>query len=117
MKAFRDENGKIYLTTQEMSRFAPFEMVDVEHVVTQADALRLARELIEAAGVKLPKGKGDGSYECIPCPVIVDGQTEIRVSNCTHKCWDDNGGDDNRYDPLNTPAWIPLSDLLDWESI
>lgn len=124
MMAFRDDNGKIWLQREAPARGDRDVVQYVDYEVSQADALRLARELLEAAGVKLPEwvktsdrlpeGKGDGTYEQIPCLVVVDGQAEICVWNCTHECWDDSEGDDHRYDPLEVTCWMPLSSLPDW---
>ena len=57
---------------------------------------------------RLPEKRHGRKAEHIPCLIAIDGRVEIGLWNCHHLCWDDNEGDDYRYDPQTPTAWMPL---------
>jgi hypothetical protein len=56
----------------------------------------------------LPEKPGLINYELIRCLIFVKGEWEISMWNCEHDCWDDEEGDDFRYDPLTPTHWAAL---------
>lgn len=57
---------------------------------------------------RLPEKPGIDSYEHVRCLIVVNGEIEIGMWNCEHLCWDDDEGDDYRYDPYTPTRWMPL---------
>lgn len=57
---------------------------------------------------ELPKKPGKSNYEYVRCLIFVNGNWEIGMWNCEHLCWDDDYGDDFRYDPYKPTHWMPL---------
>ena len=57
---------------------------------------------------RLPGKPGLRSYEHVRCLIFVNGDWEIGMWNCEHLCWDDDEGDDFRYDPTVPTHWMPL---------
>ena len=57
---------------------------------------------------RLPEKPGIDSYEHVRCLIVVNGEIEIGMWNCEHLCWDDDEGDDYRYDPYTPTHWMPL---------
>ena len=57
---------------------------------------------------RLPEKPGIDRYEHVRCLIVVNGEIEIGMWNCEHLCWDDDEGDDYRYDPDKPTHWMPL---------
>ncbi len=57
----------------------------------------------------LPQKPGKASYEVIPCVIWVKGEPKLSMWNCEHLCWDDEEGDDWRYDPTTPTHWAEIT--------
>lgn len=58
----------------------------------------------------LPKKPGLLPYEQIECMIwLPNGDIEVALWNCEHECWDDEHGDDYRYDPCHPTHYMPMS--------
>lgn len=57
---------------------------------------------------RLPEKPGIERYEHVRCLIMVRGCIEIGMWNCEHLVWDDDEGDDFRYNPKEPTHWRPL---------
>lgn len=54
--------------------------------------------------------KGDDSYH-LYCYVVIDGKIEELPWNYEHNCWDDESGDDFKYEAEQASHWMPQPPL------
>lgn len=55
-----------------------------------------------------PSATGPHDKTYYRCMIFVNGEWEIGMWNRHYLCWDDDEGDDFRYDPLVPTHWMPL---------